>query len=78
MIKKILISSITFYKIFISVFLNSVFGIKSNCRFVESCSDYSKRVIYEKGAIIGLGMSIKRIIMCQPFYKGSLNSEVAI
>lgn len=76
MIKKILITSILFYKTFISVFLNSVIGFKSNCRFEESCSAYAARVINENGSLRGSFMAVLRILKCQPFYKNEYKEAV--
>lgn len=77
MIKKILIASILFYKVFLSVFLNSIIGFKSSCRFEESCSAYATRVINENGSIKGLYMSIVRLLKCQPFYKQDSKGAIA-
>jgi len=65
--KKILILSIDFYKAFLSVILKSIIGTPDTCRFQETCSDYSKRIIKEKGAMRGATLSFIRILKCQPF-----------
>ncbi len=36
------------------------------CRFYPSCSDYSYRAIDERGLVVGTGLSIVRIVKCNP------------
>lgn len=36
------------------------------CRFYPSCSEYSYRAIDERGLIIGTGLSLVRIVKCNP------------
>ena len=66
--KKIGIFTISFYQSFISTALKSILGINRFCRFEETCSSYTKRVIQEKGLIRGSAMGLARILKCQPFY----------
>lgn len=40
------------------------------CRFTPTCSHYSYQAIAKYGAIKGLGLSIWRILRCQPFSRG--------
>ncbi len=41
------------------------------CRHSPTCSVYAKRVITERGVVIGLPMSLWRILLCNPFAKPS-------
>ena len=52
---------IKLYQLIISPFL------KSNCRYLPTCSEYSIKTLKEYGIIIGLYYSIKRILSCHPF-----------
>lgn len=59
--KFFLLGLIKFYRYFISPLL----GVK--CRFYPSCSEYAAEAISSYGAIKGAGLSIFRILRCQPF-----------
>lgn len=41
----------------------------SMCRFIPTCSEYTKIKIREKGFIKGCLLGIKRILKCHPFGK---------
>jgi hypothetical protein len=43
-------------------------GLKGNCRFSPTCSEYAKLTISEKGIIKGGYLSMVRLLKCQPFY----------
>lgn len=64
--KKIIIWLINVYQV---TPLHSHFG----CKFIPSCSEYTKIVINEYGIIRGSILSIKRIIRCHPFKKVSVD-----
>lgn len=76
MIKKIAISILALYKSFLSSLIVILLG--SRCRFEETCSEYCRRAIKEKGVVVGLRLTIVRILKCQPFYNGSLLREEKI
>lgn len=40
------------------------------CRYYPSCSVYTLEAIEDKGVILGLTKGIKRILKCNPFFKG--------
>lgn len=40
------------------------------CRFSPTCSHYSFQAISKHGAIKGMGLSIWRVLRCQPFSPG--------
>lgn len=73
--RKIKVLPITIYQIFLSPILKLFLG--DACRFEEHCSDYSKRMILEKGLIKGTGLGLIRLSKCQPFYSGNLRKETA-
>ena len=67
MIKKIctkfIINSINIYKYLISPLLGN------NCRFLPTCSEYTKESIIKFGLVHGVWLGLKRIIKCHPFGK---------
>jgi len=54
---------INFYKYLISPFLGN------NCRFLPTCSEYTKESIMKFGFMQGTWLGIKRIIKCHPWGK---------
>ncbi|MDP5110356.1 MAG: membrane protein insertion efficiency factor YidD [Rickettsiaceae bacterium] len=66
--KFILLLIIKFYQYFISPWLGR------NCRFYPSCSSYAKEAIMMHGALKGLYLSTKRILKCNPFFVGGVDS----
>lgn len=40
------------------------------CRFYPTCSHYSYQAIAKYGLLKGLGLSVRRIVRCQPFNPG--------
>jgi len=69
--KKIILTTINFYQNIIAVALLSL-GLKNNCRFSVTCSEYAKNAILQKGIIKGGYFSFLRILKCQPFYKAKI------
>ena len=67
--KKMLIQILNFYQKIIAVILLNL-GLKGNCRFSPTCSEYAKISISQKGIIKGGYQSLIRILKCQPFYRG--------
>ena len=52
---------IKLYKWFISPIL------KTNCRYLPTCSDYALEALSKHGIIKGVYLTIKRIVHCHPF-----------
>ena len=52
---------IKIYSLFISPIL------KTNCRYLPTCSEYSLESLKEYGLIQGIYLSVKRISHCHPF-----------
>ncbi len=61
--KNFFIFLISLYQQIISPFLGQ------NCRFLPTCSQYSKEAINKYGIIYGIVLSIKRISKCHPWGK---------
>ena len=60
MIKKLIISIIKLYKLFISPYMGH------NCRYLPTCSDYFIDSINHSGVAKGLIKGIKRLLSCHP------------
>ena len=68
--KKLLLSLIGFYQRHISPHTPKA------CRFVPTWSQYAQEAIQKYGAIKGSWLAIKRLLRCNPFYKGDLYDPV--
>ena len=62
--KKVLLAMIRFYQRHISPNTNP------SCRFLPTCSNYAKEAIEKYGALKGGWLAFKRLLRCNPFYKG--------
>ena len=60
--KKLLINLIELYQ-------KIPFRFHYNCRFIPTCSEYTKEAISTYGAFKGSIMGFKRILKCHPFGK---------
>lgn len=58
---------IKFYQIVISPLIGP------KCRFLPTCSEYSRQAFTKYGFSKGLYLSIKRILKCNPFFKGGVD-----
>lgn len=47
-----------------------------SCRFVPTCSQYAREAIQKYGALKGGWLAFKRLLRCNPFYKGDLYDPV--
>lgn len=66
MLKQIEVFLINLYQMFVSPTLKMVLGVNAVCRFDETCSAYTKRMVIEKGVVKGTGLGFVRILKCQP------------
>ena len=48
----------------------------SRCRFTPTCSAYAIEAIQKYGALKGGWLALKRLLRCQPFYKGDYYDPV--
>jgi len=60
MIKKLVISIIKLYKLFISPYMGH------NCRYLPTCSDYFIDSINHLGVTKGIIKGIRRLLSCHP------------
>ena len=61
---KCIIYLIDIYKYLISPLLGN------NCRFLPTCSEYTKDSILKFGLVKGCWLGLKRILKCHPWGKG--------
>lgn len=62
--QRLIIATIKLYRITLSPW----FG--QQCRFYPSCSHYAQDAIQQYGALKGMGLTIWRILRCQPLSQG--------
>ena len=62
--KRLLLSSLGFYRAWISPAMHSVFP--SDCRFHPTCSEYASEAIQLHGAMRGSGLALRRLMRCHP------------
>ena len=62
--KKILLALIRFYQRHITP------HTPASCRFRPTCSAYALQAINKYGALKGGWLAFKRLLRCNPFYKG--------
>ncbi len=68
--KKVFLSLIRFYQRHISP------NTKPSCRFLPTCSNYALEAIEKYGALKGGWLAFKRLMRCNPFYKGDYYDPV--
>ncbi len=68
--KKLLIKAIGFYQRHISPYRSAC------CRFTPTCSAYAVEAIQKYGVLKGCFLACKRLLRCNPFYKGDFHDPV--
>lgn len=68
--KRLLLSLIALYQRSISPYRPAC------CRFTPTCSAYAMEAIQKYGAFKGGYLALKRILRCNPFYKGDFFDPV--
>ncbi len=68
--KRLLLSLISFYRTKISP------NTPPSCRFMPTCSAYAYEAIQKYGALKGGALALKRLLRCNPFYKGDYYDPV--
>jgi putative membrane protein insertion efficiency factor len=64
--RALLIASIHLYRATLSGWLGG------QCRFYPSCSVYAEDAVRARGAVIGSGLAVWRILRCNPFGSGGV------
>jgi hypothetical protein len=64
---KLILRLIRTYQLLISPILGK------RCRFYPSCSQYSYDAVSRHGVLVGVRLSIGRLLRCHPFSKGGLD-----
>ena len=62
--KKLLIALVRFYRRAISPLFPGC------CRYIPTCSQYAIQALEKYGAVKGGWLAFKRLLRCNPFYKG--------
>lgn len=62
--KRLLLSLIAFYQRAVSPHLPNA------CRYIPSCSEYTRVAVQRYGVLRGGWMGLRRILRCNPFHKG--------
>lgn len=62
--KKLVLAMIRFYRLHISPYT------PPSCRFTPTCSAYAMEAITKYGCMKGSWLTVKRLLRCNPFYKG--------
>ena len=68
--KKLFLSLIRFYQRAISPLS------PPRCRFMPTCSQYAYEAITKYGALKGGWLALRRLLRCNPFYKGDFYDPV--
>ncbi len=67
MIRACMLASIRFYRRFLSPL------VPAACRFEPTCSQYALDAIDLHGAFKGGGLTLRRLLRCQPFSRGGFD-----
>ena len=62
--KRALLKAIRFYQTAVSPLF------PPRCRFIPTCSQYALEAVEKYGALKGGWLAFKRLLRCNPFYKG--------
>ena len=65
-----MLAMIRFYQKYISP------NTPPSCRFMPTCSAYAVQAITKYGALKGGWLTFKRLLRCNPFYKGNYYDPV--
>ena len=63
-LKKVILAMIRFYQKAVSPYTRPC------CRFTPTCSQYAVEAVTKYGALKGTFLAVKRILRCNPFFKG--------
>lgn len=63
-VARVLIGLVRVYQSTLSPFIGG------QCKFLPTCSEYTVEALRRRGAVVGLGLGIWRILRCNPFSRG--------
>ena len=63
--RALLLQLIAFYQKSVSPYF------PARCRFSPTCSQYAREAIEKYGAAKGAWLALRRLLRCNPFYKGN-------
>jgi putative membrane protein insertion efficiency factor len=52
-------------------------ALGGGCKFYPSCSHYAEGAIRSRGAVVGLGLSVWRLLRCHPWSLGGIDHPPA-
>ena len=60
------------YQLTISPALSAI-NLGGGCRFTPTCSHYARLALQERGLVIGLALTFRRLAKCAPWHPGGLD-----
>jgi len=70
---RVLLGAIWLYQRTLSPALPVIFGPACGCRFSPSCSHYAAGALREHGAVVGLFLTLRRLLKCTPLHPGGFD-----
>lgn len=65
--KRFLLALVKFYRVAVSPYRPAC------CRYIPTCSQYAMEAIEKYGALKGGFLAFRRILRCNPFFKGGFD-----
>lgn len=65
---------LSLYQKVLSPLLHQLLGVRTACRYSQTCSEYAKHVIQEYGILRGGVLAVRRVLSCSPFGQLPANS----
>jgi putative membrane protein insertion efficiency factor len=59
-----LVALVQLYRVWVSPLL------LPSCRFTPTCSEYAVDALRTRGAVVGLGLTVVRVVKCAPWHPG--------
>jgi uncharacterized protein len=70
---RVLVGCVRAYQMAISPVLPAVFGPACGCRFHPTCSHYAAEALRRHGALVGMGLTLRRLLKCTPLHPGGFD-----
>jgi uncharacterized protein len=70
---QVLLGAVRLYQRAVSPVLPAVFGPTFGCRFHPTCSHYAADALRTHGAVVGLGLTLWRLLRCTPLHPGGFD-----